>query len=140
MAQKIFPRSLRSGQLLSQDYSFYSENHYSKLWAKGYEVLNFLFSFSQKNLLYKGKRKGAFQKRPGKRKKIPSFLQTRFYLSNILGLFQCSPILFKFVHGSLAKKYNPMINKFKVRRSSKKTSFFLKKKMVFKSNAKLSKL
>lgn len=122
MAQKIFPRSLRSTKLLSQDYSFYSEKLYPTVWANGYKLSNALFSFSQKNLLEKIKPKNKNNKRPKKKKKSPSFLGTRSYCSNWMGTFQYSPILFKFQRHSLSKKYNPiktarkprlLVNKFK---------------------------
>ena len=75
MAQKIFPRSLRSQKLLSQDYSFYSEKLYAKLWAKGYELASHVHEFAQKNLSYKIQRKLGVSKTPrsAKNRKMPTF-------------------------------------------------------------------
>lgn len=128
MAQKIFPRALRSQKLLSQDFSFYSEKNYSHVWAKSYQLAENLLSFSKKNLLYKNKRKAGSNKRPGKKQKLPSFLNSRFYVSNLMGTFQISPILFKFAHQSFSKKYNPIKAVYKIRRSAKRQTFYNKKK------------
>lgn len=134
MAQKIFPRSLRSQKILSQDFSFYSENNYSSVWAKTYQLAENLLTFSQKNLLYKNKRKGSGNKRPAKKKKLPSFLNARLSVSNIMGSYKISPILFKFAHQTFSKKYNPIKAMYKIRRSVprkqiKKTEF--RKKQSF---------
>lgn len=139
MAQKIFPRSLRSTKLLSPDFSFYGEETYSKVWIKGYQIANALLSFSQKNLLYKKKTRGG--KKPGKKKKIPSFLYVRSCASNLAGTFSYSPVLFKFPHLSLSKKYNPikalrkkrfMFKKpWKKKVLSKRKSFSFFKKSIF---------
>ena len=130
MAQKIFPRSLRSPQWISQDFTFFSEKSYANVWAKGYEVAHAFLGFAQKNLLYKKKRKIRAGQRSHKRKKVPSFFPARFFLCQKAGIFQGSPLLFKFAHGSLSKKYNPIKNTFKVARSfpTKKKSLFLPRK------------
>lgn len=128
MAQKIFPRSLRSQKLLSQDFSFYTENNYSKVWTKTCQLAENLLSFSQKNLLYKNKGKMGGNKRPAKKKKIPSFLNTRLHVSNLMGTFKVSPILFKFAHHTFAKKYNPIKAIYKPRRTTNRKNT---KKPVF---------
>ena len=130
MAQKIFPRSLRSTKLCSIDLSFYSEKNYPVVWANSYILTNALFDFSQKNLLKKIKPKSKQSKRPKKKKKNASFLNARFCSSSWNGILQCSPILFKFQRFSLSKKYNPIKIMRKARPFMKKSKkqFFFKKK------------
>jgi hypothetical protein len=120
MAQKIFPRSLRSQKLLSQDFSFYAENNYSEVWAKSCQLSENLFLFSQKNLQYKNKNKAGGNKRPTKKRKLPSFLNSRLYVSNLMGTYKVSPILFKFAHQTFSKKYNPIKAVYKIRRTKRK--------------------
>lgn len=136
MAQKIFPRSLRSQKLLSYDFSFYTENNYSKVWAKTCELSENLFLFSQKNLLYKNKTKKSGNKRPTKKKKLPSFLTSRLYVSNLMGTYKVSPILFKFAHQTFSKKYNPIKAVYKTRRTKQKS---VKKPFFKKSSFNLNK-
>jgi hypothetical protein len=121
MAQKTFPRSLRSSKLLSQDFSFYSEKTYPSVWAKALELTHVLFAFSQKNLLLKSKTKKTPSQRSGRKKVWPSFLGARPYTTtNGLGVLRCSPILFKFSQQSLSRKYNPLKTVPLARSSSKK--------------------
>lgn len=120
MAQKVFPRSLRSPKYLSADSSFYAENAYPLVWAKTCEVSNLFLTFCQKNLLTKLKNKTSQNKRAGKKKKMQTFISTRALTSNWMGTFHYSPILFKFSNASLAKKYNPI-------KTKRKTRSFLKK-------------
>jgi hypothetical protein len=108
MAQKIYPRSLRSQKQLFPDVSFFSENHYAKVWAVGWNTLNQMLQWSQKNHLYKNMRKKKTQKRSSKKQKLFSFLNTRIYMSNMTGSYSMCPILFKFAYQSFGKKYNPM--------------------------------
>lgn len=120
MAQKVFPRSLRSQKILSSDLVFYDENNYASVWAKTYQMATNVLAFSQKNLVSKKKRKMGAQKRPSHKQKTPTFLNSRWILANWMGTYQMSPVLFKFEHQSLSQKYNPMKAMYKVRRSIQK--------------------
>lgn len=120
MAQKIFPRSLRASKMLSPNFAFYAENTYANRWAQIYEFTMNLFAWSQKNLLYKIKRKAGSRKRPSKKQKMQSFTNSRFLTSNWMGTVNISPILFKLAHHSFVKKYSPIQAMRKIRRSTKK--------------------
>jgi hypothetical protein len=137
MAQKIHPRFLRFNNILSSDFSFFSDKAYAALWANGYNIKNALYCFSLKNLLYKNKPKASINKRPSKKKKqpVPSFIHARFYISNYMGALKFYPILFKFANMSLSKKYNPIKATYVGRRFTKNKKFvktappFLKSKV-----------
>ena len=121
MAPKKFPRSLRSSQLLSHDFSFFAEKNYSSLWAKTYQVTNTLLNFGEKNLLAKSKTKSGPNQRYGKKKKWETFLKVRAHgIVHGLGNLHCSPIFFKFSQGSLHKKYNPLKTATKAKSFQKK--------------------
>jgi len=120
MAQKIFPRSLRSQKRLSQDFSFYTEKNYASLWAKSYELATRLLVFSEKNASYQMKRQKFNVKRRAKKRQLLNFLNTRLTMSNWIGPLKVYPILFKFAHLSFSKKYNPIQALRQVRRSSLK--------------------
>jgi hypothetical protein len=120
MAQKVFPRSLRSQKILSTDLVFYDENNYASVWAKTYQMASNVLAFSQKNLVSKKKRKIGAQKRPSYKQKTPTFLNTRWILANWMGTYQMSPVLFKFEHQSMSQKYNPIKAVYRVRRSIQK--------------------
>lgn len=123
MAQKSFPRSLRSQAQLSADFAFFSENAYARVWKQTHQLLNALWMWSQKNLLTKTKRKAFLKKRPGKKQKLPTYLTARWQASNQVGTYQISPLLFKFAHASFAKKYNPLKAMRRVRRSVPRSLF-----------------
>lgn len=128
MAQKIFPRSLRSHQWLSHDFSFFAEKGYSSVWAKTYELTNAFLTFGQKNLLAKSKSKNHPNPRLGKSKKSTTFLKTRTVsITDGFGTFRCSPVFFKFSQRGLLKKYNPLKTASKTRprqkMGGKKTRF-----------------
>lgn len=107
MAQKISPRSLRTVELLSNNFSLYSDYFYANVWKKSYMLLYNLYSFSLKNIILKKRRK--FGRRKGSRKKsVPSFILNRFFLSNQNPVLTISPILIKFANQSFSKKYNPI--------------------------------
>lgn len=126
MAQKIYPRSLRTVNQCASDFSFYSENDYASLWKKTTEMSMEFLSFCEKNLLYKKKNK-AIKKSKNKRYKYKTFYKTRFFLSNLSNGYALSPILFKFHKQSLSNKYNPIKAMYKIRRSDS----ILKKKPAF---------
>lgn len=117
MAQKIFPRSLRSDRRLLPDLSFYAEKTYAKVWTTTYKLLNQLDLFHFKNLVAFSKRKNLRSKRFGKKQKVPAYLPVRWYASNQMGLYQIAPVLFKFGRYTFSKKYNPMKAMRRVRRS-----------------------
>jgi hypothetical protein len=117
MAQKIFPRSLRSQRHLDPDFSFFSEHAYARVWMKTSQLMNYLWMWSQKNLVSKTRRKGFMAKRPGKKQKLPAFLTARWHASNLVGTYHIAPLLFKFAHHSFSKKYNPVKGMRKIRRS-----------------------
>lgn len=147
MAQKIFPRSLRSQRQLDPDFSFFSEQAYARVWMNTYQLANHLWMWSQKNLLSKTKRKGFLTKRPGKKQKLPTFLTARWHASNLGGTYRMAPFLFKFPHHSFSKKYNPLKGVRRIRRSVQKPllrrsfqtkTLNMKKKAFFKHGSKAS--
>lgn len=125
MGQKIFPRSLRTQKKLSQDFSLFSETTYPTDWAKTYLLNTKLLAFSQQNLLYKIKRKTNTSKRKkmGKKRKFPNFLISRNSMNNLIGTLKLSPILLKYAHKSIDKKYNPIKSLHKIKRSNFRVLF-----------------
>lgn len=114
MAQKIFPRSLRSQKLLSSGFAFYSERYYFPIWSKIFQLTDAVLSFSQRNLRYRNLRKWA--KRPILKRKLPTFLTANVIASSGNQYYKISPILFKFASKSESHKYNPMKALFRIRR------------------------
>jgi hypothetical protein len=108
MAQKSFPRSLRSPQQVSQDFSLYAEKAYANVWSKGYELGKLMLAFSQGQLLAKIKPKAHLRKRRSQKKKVASFFNARLSASYWMGTISCSPIMVKFASLSASKKYNPI--------------------------------
>ena len=117
MAQKIYPRSLRSPRRLLPDLAFYAEKTYTKVWTTTYQLLNHLTLFHTKNLVASSKRKHLRSKRSGQKQKVPAYFPVRWCVSNQGGLYQVAPVLFKFAQHSFSKKYNPMKAMRRVRRS-----------------------
>ena len=113
---------MRSQKQLFADSSFFSEKNYSKVWTTTYALMNQCIQWSQKNLNYKKIRKSKNQKRSVKNRKLPNFLKTRVSVLNCSGIYQVSPLLFKFAYQSFSQKYNPM------KAFRKKKKFFSKKK------------
>lgn len=114
MAQKIFPKSLRSQKLASTGLSFYSEGAYFPIWSKLNQLMDSVLSFSQRNLRYKNLRKWA--KRPVKRRKLPTFLPANVMASALGPHYKISPILFKFASKTESHKYNPIKALYRIRR------------------------
>jgi hypothetical protein len=137
MAQKIYPRSLRTVNQCASDFAFYAENDYASLWKKTTKISMEFLSFCEKNLLYKKKNK-AVKKNKNKRYKYKTFYKTRFFVSNLNHGYAFSPILFKFHKQSLSNKYNPIKAMYKVRRSDsilkKGSAFSARKSGNFRKN------
>ena len=133
MAQKIFPRSLRTTHQSGAYFSFFTENAYADLWQKMFVASTELDVFDEKNLVYKKKRPGFSKKTKTKKQKMKTFYKSRFFVTNTTGTFRTFPILFKFAEQSLSYKYNPIKAMFKGRRSLKiaKKSYFYNKKKNF---------
>lgn len=135
MAQKIYPRSLRTVNQCASDFSFYTENDYASLWKKMAKISTEFLNFCEKNLLYKKKNK-AVKKTKNKRYKYKTFYKTRFFVSNLNHGYAVSPILFKYHKQSLSNKYNPVKAMYKVRRSNSilKKGSALRKNGNFRKN------
>lgn len=133
MAQKIYPRSLRSSNQCASDFSFYSDSSYASLWKKTVKISTELLNFCEKNLLYKKNSKN-LKKKKNKNYKYKTFYNTRSSFSHLKNGYQISPILLKFYKQSLSYKYNPIKAIFKPRRSK----ILLKKKSFKQQNVKLS--
>jgi hypothetical protein len=131
MAQKVFPRSLRSPNQASTHFAFFGENNYAVLWKKAVKVTGELFSFAEKNMLYKKKNK-VLKKNKNKKYKYKTFMHSTFFVSTLSNSLKVSPVLFKFNKQSLSNKYNPIKAVYKVRRSLSPISKFSFKKNLKK--------
>lgn len=132
MAQKIFPRSLRTPILVSNNFSLYSDSFLTSMWSKSYQLLYKFYNLSLRNLIAKKRRKFG-RKKKSRNKMLSSFSLSRFSVLTQNSQIVISPILMKFANRSFSKKYHPIRAILKTRRffqkklNSKKTSFKISK-------------